>query len=103
MAVKEWNDDIIFLKKVVAGGASRSYGIQVARERYSSLSPGKPLLTQQEIAHLFDRSNAVLQHFAPLYGKSPDAMALDMEIKWLEPDRRLIIKQVRPYASGGTK
>ncbi len=31
MAVKEWNEDIIFLKKVVAGGASRSYGIQVAR------------------------------------------------------------------------
>ena len=31
MAVKEWNEEIIFLKKVVAGGASRSYGIQVAR------------------------------------------------------------------------
>ncbi|MBI5453890.1 MAG: DNA mismatch repair protein MutS [Deltaproteobacteria bacterium] len=31
MAVKEWNDKIIFLRKVVPGGASRSYGIQVAR------------------------------------------------------------------------
>ena len=31
MAVKEWNDKIIFLRKVVAGGANRSYGIQVAR------------------------------------------------------------------------
>jgi DNA mismatch repair protein MutS len=30
-AVKEWNDQIIFLRKVVAGGADRSYGIQVAR------------------------------------------------------------------------
>jgi len=31
MAVKEWDDKIIFLRKVVPGGSSRSYGIQVAR------------------------------------------------------------------------
>jgi DNA mismatch repair protein MutS len=31
IAVKEWNDQIIFLRKIVAGGASHSYGIQVAR------------------------------------------------------------------------
>ncbi len=31
IAVKEWNDQIIFLRKIVSGGASRSYGIQVAR------------------------------------------------------------------------
>lgn len=31
IAVKEWNDQIIFLRKVVPGGTSRSYGIQVAR------------------------------------------------------------------------
>jgi len=31
IAVKEWNDEIIFLHRLVEGGASRSYGIQVAR------------------------------------------------------------------------
>jgi len=31
VAVKEWNDEIIFLHKVGAGGTDRSYGIQVAR------------------------------------------------------------------------
>ncbi len=31
VAVKEWNDQIIFLRKIVSGGASRSYGIQVGR------------------------------------------------------------------------
>jgi len=31
IAVKEWNDRIIFLRKLVPGGTSRSYGIQVAR------------------------------------------------------------------------
>ena len=30
MAVKEWNDKITFLRKIVPGGASRSYGIHVA-------------------------------------------------------------------------
>ena len=31
IAVKEWNDQIIFLRKLLPGGTSRSYGIQVAR------------------------------------------------------------------------
>jgi DNA mismatch repair protein MutS len=31
VAVKEWNDDIVFLRRVVPGPADRSYGIQVAR------------------------------------------------------------------------
>ncbi len=31
VAVKEWNGKIIFLRKLVPGGTSRSYGIQVAR------------------------------------------------------------------------
>jgi DNA mismatch repair protein MutS len=31
IAVKEWNDEIIFLRKLVQGGSNRSYGIQVAR------------------------------------------------------------------------
>jgi DNA mismatch repair protein MutS len=31
VAIKEWNDQIVFLRKVVEGGADKSYGIQVAR------------------------------------------------------------------------
>ncbi|MEJ2715589.1 MAG: DNA mismatch repair protein MutS [Deltaproteobacteria bacterium] len=31
IAVKEWEDKIVFLRKIVPGGTSRSYGIQVAR------------------------------------------------------------------------
>ena len=29
--VKEWNDEIIFLRKILPGGVDKSYGIQVAR------------------------------------------------------------------------
>ncbi len=31
VAVREWNEQIIFLRKIVAGGTDKSYGIQVAR------------------------------------------------------------------------
>lgn len=31
VAIKEWNDQIIFLRRVIEGGADKSYGIQVAR------------------------------------------------------------------------
>lgn len=31
IAVKEQNDDIVFLRKIIRGGADRSYGIQVAK------------------------------------------------------------------------
>jgi DNA mismatch repair protein MutS len=31
VAVREWHDQIVFLRKIVEGGADKSYGIQVAR------------------------------------------------------------------------
>ena len=31
MAIKEWEDSIVFLHQVVAGASDRSYGIQVAK------------------------------------------------------------------------
>ena len=31
MAVREWRDQIVFLRKIVEGGTDKSYGIHVAR------------------------------------------------------------------------
>jgi DNA mismatch repair protein MutS len=31
IAVREWEDRVVFLRKIVPGGCSRSYGIQVAK------------------------------------------------------------------------
>jgi DNA mismatch repair protein MutS len=31
VAVREWHDQVIFLRKIVPGGTDKSYGIQVAR------------------------------------------------------------------------
>jgi DNA mismatch repair protein MutS len=42
VAVREWNDQIIFLRKIVPGGTDKSYGLQVAR----LAGVPKPVLTR---------------------------------------------------------
>ena len=49
VAVKEWGDEIIFLRKLVEGGTNRSYGLQVAR------LAGLPL-------EVLERAKEVLRH-----------------------------------------
>lgn len=49
VAVREWKDDIVFLRKILPGAADKSYGIQVAR--LAGLP--KPIL---------DRASAILEH-----------------------------------------
>ena len=54
VAVKEWNHQIIFLRKIVPGSAEKSYGIQVAR--LAGLPEGviqraREVLTQLEAGH----------------------------------------------------
>lgn len=73
-------------------------GIQVARQRYSSLSPDRALLSDAEILALYRASTQVAAHFTELYGSFPDALPLDLEFKFHGQQRQLIIKQVRPYA-----
>jgi DNA mismatch repair protein MutS len=51
VAVKEWNDDIVFLRRVVPGPADRSYGIQVARLAglpFSVIDRAKTILAKLE-------------------------------------------------------
>jgi DNA mismatch repair protein MutS len=57
VAVREWNEQIIFLRKIVPGGADKSYGIQVAR------LAGLP-------RELLDRAKEILAHL-----ENPNATA----------------------------
>jgi pyruvate, water dikinase len=70
---------------------------QVLRQRFSSLSPAAPLLTDEEIDALYEASSRVQSHFAKLYDKAARDLPLDLEFKVFGPDRRLWIKQARPY------
>lgn len=49
IAVKEWNDEIIFVRQIIQGPADRSYGIQVAR--LAGLPPS-----------VIDRAKTILDH-----------------------------------------
>ena len=53
IAVKEWNDEIIFLRKLIEGGTNRSYGIQVAR---LAGIPGEVIMRAKKI--LYDIENS---------------------------------------------
>ena len=72
-------------------------GVQVARQRYSSLSPTMPLLRDDEVLALYLAASRVQSHFAPLYKVPEYNLALDIEFKFHGPKRDLILKQVRPY------
>lgn len=56
VAVKEWNDQVIFLRKIVEGGASHSYGIQVAR--LAGL-PAEVIERAKEILHNLEKGEYV--------------------------------------------
>jgi DNA mismatch repair protein MutS len=59
VAVREWNEQIIFLRKIISGGADKSYGIQVAR--LAGL-PKEILDRAKEIlAHLEESSRATAE------------------------------------------
>jgi DNA mismatch repair protein MutS len=57
VAVKEWGEKIIFLRKLVEGGTNRSYGIQVAR--LAGLPPGVVERAKQVLQHLEEETTDV--------------------------------------------
>ena len=62
VAVREWNDQIIFLRKIVPGGADKSYGIQVAR--LAGL-PKEILDRAKEILAHLERPNGAIESPMP--------------------------------------
>lgn len=70
VAVREWNDQIIFLRKIIRGGADKSYGIQVAR--LAGLPPeviarAKEVLGNLELAELNADGKPKLAEKPPAY------------------------------------
>ncbi|MBI5096763.1 MAG: hypothetical protein HZB32_03825, partial [Nitrospirae bacterium] len=65
VAVREWNDEVIFLRKVMPGMADKSYGIQVARLAglpMEIISRAREVLTNLEKEELDDRGIPKLAH-----------------------------------------
>src|SRR5437588_516848 len=71
VAVREWNEQIIFLRKIIPGGADKSYGIQVAR--LAGL-PKEILDRAKEILSHLEKPNSVRADPKPREKKSAKAM-----------------------------
>ncbi len=79
IAVKEWNDEIIFLRKLVEGGTNRSYGIQVARLAGIPLTVvdnAKKILYNIETGE-FGRNGSILNSIA---ANKPRSGAVQMDL-----------------------
>ena len=66
--VKEWNDEIVFLHKVRAGAADRSYGIQVAK--LAGL-PGPVIARAGEVLALLEKNDRRSDGAAPVLDDLP--------------------------------
>ena len=67
IAVKEQGDDIVFLRKIVKGGADKSYGIQVAKLAGvpdSVISRAKELVEELTSADITVRAREIVEHSA---------------------------------------
>ncbi|MGD8646041.1 MAG: DNA mismatch repair protein MutS [Desulfobacterales bacterium] len=69
IVVKEWNDEIIFLRKLVEGGTNRSYGIQVAR--LAGIPPAV-ILRAKKILYNIEQGNYDSKGSAFLFRKEAD-------------------------------
>ena len=74
-------------------------GWHAERLQRSSLAGDDDLLTPDEIRALGDAASRAAEHFSPLYGARKGEMAFEMEFKIHDAERRLYIKQIRPYTT----
>jgi hypothetical protein len=74
-------------------------GVQSVLLQHSTLCPDSLILNSGEIYVLYRTVKLIQDHFASLYKKNADALALDIEFKVMGEDRRMVFKQVRPYVN----
>jgi DNA mismatch repair protein MutS len=91
IAVKEWNDEIIFLRKLVEGGTNRSYGIQVAR---LAGIPEEVIARSKQILTGIERDGRRASRPAGAAGNR-DAAPSQVQMELFEQSERDIIAKLR--------
>ena len=74
----------------------------VVMHKRSSLTYGEPVLSDDEALQVASSLQAIHDHFRALIdpNKENPWFAMDIEFKFLNPNRELVIKQARPYSFG---
>jgi DNA mismatch repair protein MutS len=100
---REWGNDVVFLRKLVPGGASRSYGVQVARLAglpEAVVERAFEILGQLESARgveLKDAPGVATQGLLPLHSDSAAPRRSAAEAATLEELRGLDAERVTPF------
>jgi len=94
VAVREWNDQVIFLRKIVKGGADKSYGIQVARLAglpVSVIARAKEILSNLEQHELNADGKPALAEAppAPKFGKPRNKKKAEQALAEMKPQMTL--------------
>lgn len=92
VAVKEWDDKIIFLHKIVAGAADKSYGIYVARLAgipHDVNERAKQILAQLEQEHLDLEGQSKIRPKRDRHPKS------DLQLTLFGPSEHPVVEEIR--------
>ncbi len=92
IAVKEWNDEIIFLHKMVEGGANRSYGIQVAR---LAGIPSTVVKRAQEVLSHIEQYGHVLGDQTQPDGEGESRKKGQVQLSLFKTPEQMIMEQLR--------
>jgi DNA mismatch repair protein MutS len=104
VAVREWQDEVVFLHKIVAGAADKSYGIHVARLAgvpREVIGRSKEILAQLEEEHLDAEGRAKIARPRPREKQAAIQLTLfgSAEHPLLEELRRLDLDSTTPLAA----
>ncbi len=91
IAVREWNDEIIFLRKLVEGGTNRSYGIQVAR---LAGIPDKVLVRAKKILAKIENDELSINDMPASIEDKDDSERSHVQLKLFRKPERLLIEDL---------
>jgi DNA mismatch repair protein MutS len=92
IAVKEWNDEIIFLRKLVEGGTNRSYGIQVAR---LAGIPGKVVARAKKILSRIENAEHESAGESSPVGKESRAESQQIQLELFSSRDQEIVEKIK--------
>ncbi|MGH9332452.1 MAG: MutS-related protein, partial [Vicinamibacteria bacterium] len=95
VSAREWQDDIVFLRKVLEGGSDRSYGIQVAR--LAGLPPSL-IRRAQEILVNLEKNEFDLEGRPRVAGESPAAPGARQLSLFADAEDRIVaeLRRIHP-------
>ena len=92
IAVREWGDKIIFLRKIMEGGTNRSYGIQVAR---IAGVPGEVITRAMEILRNLEKGELDEVGMPKIARGKKSVQRNENQLSLFEDDREAVLRELR--------